>query len=408
MSVDLQALFDQAGRNQPAPALDADAVLRRARRSRRRRTTGLVAAAAAVTLALCVGAASQWRRSAAPDPATPRPTAPATGSLGRLAFGLDGDIYLADGDGKHRVRIADGTPDEVDDCGNLWAEGPVWSPDGRYFVYRGDENGRDITGTDCPSSANVHISDPSGGRIASFPSEGWRVAWSPDSTRVATWVKFGSVLGVYGVDGVRQALLPVPVGGSLPGDFDPVWSPDGKSLVLPGGVEIPVDGSTPRQLSSDDPRSQWQFVYSPDGAHVAYVSDAGLVVAAADGSQARVLVPRRPDPPQGWWFGPAWSPTGDQIAFVSQKRGASADEGRVSELALVDVTSGTVVPLADLGSNASGGSMIEFSPEGDQVLFLRADAQHGSSLWSVRTDGSEPHELVAGADWGDWQLIPTR
>ena len=110
MTADLQDLFDQAGRNPPARALDADAVLHRARRSHHRRTTGVVAATVAVTLALGVGLASQRGLTAAPDPAAPLPTAPALGSLGRLAYGLDGDIYVADADGGNQVRIADGTP----------------------------------------------------------------------------------------------------------------------------------------------------------------------------------------------------------------------------------------------------------------------------------------------------------
>ena len=280
MSVDLQVLFDQAGRNAPAPALDPEAVMHRARRSRRRRITGVVVATVVVTLTLGVSLASQRLWSAAPDPATPVLPAPVPSSLGRLAFGLDGDVYLADGDGKDRVRIADGPPrDEESGCANFWAEGPVWSPNGRYLVYRGDGDGGDTTTDGCEMSAMVNISDLSGNRIASFSSEGWRVAWSPDSSRVATWVKFGSMLGIYGVDGVRQALLPVTIGGMLTGDFDPVWSPDGTSLLLPGGVEIPIDGSTPRQLSSDDPQSQWPFVYSPDGADIAYISRVGLVVA---------------------------------------------------------------------------------------------------------------------------------
>ena len=407
MSVDLQELFDQACRNAPAPAWNFDAVLHRAQRSRRRRITGVVAATVAVALTIGVVLASQRQWSAAPDPATPVQPAPVQGSLGRLAFGLDGDVYLADGDGKNQVRIADGTPGDAENgCPAYWAEGPVWSPDGRYLVYRGDADGRDGTTEGCQSSAMVNISDPSGTRIASFPSEGWRVAWSPDSSRVATWVKFGSMLGIYGVDGVRQALLPVTVGGMRTGDFDPVWSPDGTSLLLPGGVEIPIDGSTPRQLSSDDPRSQWPFVYSPDGADIAYISEDGLVVAAADGSQSRVLVPNGTDQPAGFWFGPVWSPTGDRIAFVSLTGRGSADAGRGGELAVVDVANGTVVSLADLGDHADG-AMLRFSPEGDQVLFTKADAD-GSSLWSVGTDGSEPHQLVAGADWGDWQRIPTR
>ena len=84
MTADLQDLFDQAGRNPPTRALDADAVLHRARarRSRNRRTIGAVAATVAVTLALVVGLASQRRLSADPDPVAPLPTVQAARELG--------------------------------------------------------------------------------------------------------------------------------------------------------------------------------------------------------------------------------------------------------------------------------------------------------------------------------------
>ena len=51
------------------------------------------------------------------------------------------------------------------------------------------------------------------------------------------------------------------------GDFDPVWSRDGASLLVPHGVEVPLDGRTPRQLPPDDPRTG---EISPDGDRVAY------------------------------------------------------------------------------------------------------------------------------------------
>jgi Tol biopolymer transport system component len=368
-----------------------------------------VAVAVAVALALGIGLASPWRRTAAPDPAAPHPTAPAPapapGTLGRLAFGLDGDVYVADWDGTNRVRIADGEPATENDCANYWSEGPVWSPDGRYLVYRGDGVSH-TTSTGCPWSEHVNISDTSGRRIASFPGEGWQVAWSPDSSRVALWVDFGDTLGIYGLDGVRQALLTVPSGGGMAGDFDPVWSPDGASLLLRGGVEVPVDGSAPRQLPSDDPRSQLQFAYSPDGADIAYVSKDGLAVAAADGSRDRMLVASDVAPLVDWWFGPAWSPSGDRIAFVYQPGGDPADEGSTTELAVVDVASGTVTSLADLGRDADAAyTMLTFSPEGDKVLLTRVGASGARSLWSVRADGSESRRLVAGSSWGDWQTV---
>ena len=406
MTADLQDLFDQAGRNPPTRALDADAVLHRARRSRnRRRTIGAVAATVAVTLALVVGLASQRRLSADPDPVAPLPTVQVVGSLGRLAYGIDGDIYVADADGSNPLRIADGTPSNHGNCGGYWGEGPIWSPDGRYLAYRGDGG---EAGSGC-GHRTVNISDSAGHRIASFPGEGWDIAWSPDSTRVAVWVDFygDAKLEIYGLDGVRQALLTMPPDWHAPGDVDPVWSPDGASLLVPGGAEIPVDGSTPRQHSVDDPRSQLMATYSPNGAEIAYISRDGLGVAAADGSQARVLIPGALDKDFPLTpYGLAWSPTGDRIAFVQTTGEQTEDRGPATELAVLDVASGSVVPLADMGG-AYGLKYLKFSPEGDQILFTRTDATGASSLWSVHADGSDPHRLVAGTGWGDWQTVPT-
>ena len=73
-----------------------------------------------------------------PSLRAPSPRCSALGSLGRLAYGIDGDIYVADADGSNPVRIADGAPGEAGDCGGYWGEGPIWSPDGRYLAYRGD------------------------------------------------------------------------------------------------------------------------------------------------------------------------------------------------------------------------------------------------------------------------------
>ena len=267
-----------------------------------------------------MGLASQRHLSATPDPAAPLPTTPALGTLGRLAYAINGDIYVADGHGGNRVRIADGTPGVDGNCPGYWGEGPIWSPDGRYLAYRGDNlTAGDTPTPDCLWNRNVTISDASGERVASFPGDGWAVAWSPDSTRVAAWVDFYGehTLGIYGLDGVRQALLDVPPNIMTGGDWDPVWSPDGAWLLGPGGVVIPVDGSTPRKLPEDDPRSHCLVSRTRPTEPTSRTSPR-------TGSPSRRLMVPRPacsSPVVSalpWWsLGPVWSPTGDRIAFVS-------------------------------------------------------------------------------------------
>jgi Tol biopolymer transport system component len=315
---------------------------------------------------------------------------PASGTSGELAYiTLDGDVYLADPDGSNERVIADGRPPK--DCAEhpeywteasfwspFWSQGSMWSPDGRYLAYRY---------TDCSSSTvgnhprGVVISDADGNVVARFPTgEGWQIAWSPDSTRVAVWDDWlGGVIGVYGLDGARQTQLDVRVlpGSDVSGDIDPMWMPDGNSLVV-GNTELPLDGGAPRLL----PR--WFGTFSPDGSLVMYGGGQGsLMVSRPDGSEPREVV-------SGNATMAAWSPTGDQIAFTT-----SDDELRVVELATLSVTRLVGDRGSDLG--VSG-----FSPRGDRILFTMAT--HGEpSLWSVGLDGSDPRLVVAETTRGEWR-----
>jgi Tol biopolymer transport system component len=318
-------------------------------------------------------------------------------ALGALAYFLDGDLYVADWNGAKPVRIINGRPGTGGCTDEFWAEGTIWSPDGRYLAAR--------HATRCQDGLSrwwdAVIIDPEGEVVASIPSEGWLISWSPDSKRVAVWITWGETIGVYGLDGERQAVLDLPGGLMAPGDFDPVWSSDGTSLLVPHGVEIPLDGSTPRQLPPDDPRSQ-DAAYAPDGSRVAYVDHNGsLVLAAADGSDAQEAIAPRVERP-------VWSPSGDRIAFIYSERGDRAS----TELRVLDVTTGEVTSLvAGTGGSDLLWGVIEFSPEGDRILFSRTDdsGRDTSSLWSINADSSDPRRLVTGTVWGDWQaLSPTR
>jgi Tol biopolymer transport system component len=330
-----------------------------------------------------------------------------TGRLGHLAYGLDGDIYLADWDGRNPVRIADGTPEPSrggpNACNGNWGEGPMWSPDGRHFAYRS------ASGDRC--GGTVVITDPVSKSVASFLGTGWLVSWSPDSTRVATWVDLAKTIGIFGFDGGRQALLTVPAGCALPGDFDPVWSPDGMSVVI-AGCMVPVDGRAPGRVPANDPRSHWDAAYSRDWSRIAFIAypdSPSLVIAKADGTELRVLA-GAVSGLNGPGHGPAYerpvvSPTGDRVAFIwspdfyDQTLNQSVG---IYELRVVDVASGTVTTLAS-ASGAFPLAPMRFSPEGDRILFSRREANNVTSLWSVQTDGSDARLLVPGSEWGDWR-----
>ena len=164
--------------------------------------------------------------------------------------------------------------------------------------------------------------------------------------------------------------------------------------------EFPVDGGSARRVPADDPRSHWDIAFSPDGARAAFADSESLVVIAADGTSSQVVASGLE------LMGnhvPLWSPIGDQIAFSWTDDPHDVDSlPHAHEIRVLDVPSGTVTTLfAVRGSDPLRA--IAFSPDGDRILFSRADSD---ALWSVKVDGSDAQPVVTGTRWGDWQWQP--
>jgi Tol biopolymer transport system component len=361
------------------------------RRDRKQRNRRIRAGALGIIVALAMGAVLVRSIESDGIPADQPPPSPA--APGTLAYASDGDIYVADPDGSNVVKIADGRSDE--DCmgfgagGQYWAEGSMWSPDGRYLAYR--YSGCHSTREAGPKG--VVISDAQGKVLAKFATgTGWLIEWSPDSSRVAVWDELDKTIGIYGPDGVRQAQIPYPQDPKWEAlDSDPYWTPDGTSLVV-SQVELPLDGGAPWQA----PPSFWEDVYnprvsSPDGSRVAYVDHRSLIVARSDGSASRELM--------GNVVGePVWSPTGDRIAITAGGRGLSQTELRV-----LDVATGSV-SLVTEGRRGSELEVVGFTPQGDRILF--STGSDGSwSLWSIGVDGSDAR-LIDDVTEGNFYRVP--
>jgi hypothetical protein len=346
--------------------------------------------------------------SAVIDPAatpTPSATAPPT-SGAHLIYVLNGDLYVANADGSDTRFIAGDDPSDA--CGGARFDEGFVSPNGQYLAYRSG------LGQNC--SETITISDLNGNELATFPGEGWVIGWAPDSTRLVTWLDFGYKVAVYGVDGARQAVLD----GSLMccGDYDPIWSPDGAESILiwaRGTVwDIPIDGTEPRHLPANDPRSKagnggFGVWYSPDRSRAVFVAGGGgtpvdgtywatgdLVIANADGSNGRVLIA---DTLATYFDSIVWSPSGDRIAFaLLDEPNFFGEEPTSSELHVVDVGSGAVHTVK---APASGSARPRsFSADESSVLF----ESHG--LWAVNVDGTGERLVLEGAADGAW--ITTR
>ena len=274
---------------------------------------------------------------------------------GRIVLSSEDDVYTANADGSHLVRVTRRPGPEFD---------PAWSPHGGRIVYRDSRRG--INQDDEIFIVNA---DGTGRRnLTRDPGNDWGPDWSPD-------------------------------GGTI------VFNSDRDGLPM-GGFLVDADGSDLRRIATD----AWVEypAWSPDGGRIAFMggdsaSEYDIWVVDVDGSN---LIRLTDSPgPDGW---PAWSPDGTRVAFTSVRDDCSYSDAPDCR------TTGDVGPHHDVWVvNADGtglervtlefGQFVAWSPDGDALLVA------GYDLYVIRPDGTGRSSLdvsgLAGSglfpDWID-------
>jgi len=159
--------------------------------------------------------------------------------------------------------------------------------------------------------------------------------------------------------------------------------------------KIRADGSQLTQLT-DNSTADSDPVWSPDGAQIAFELDVfhpRLYVVQADGSGDSSIGPDFDA------FSPAWSPLGDQIAFLD------FDDQDIDDLFVVNAATGDVRRITE-GTDVKPGAP-NFSPDGSLLAFTGGvpGREPGHGLFTINPDGTGlkevglPHEVIYSFMW---------
>ncbi|MBI1788005.1 MAG: PD40 domain-containing protein, partial [Acidobacteria bacterium] len=185
----------------------------------------------------------------------------------------------------------------------------------------------------------------------------------------------------------------------------PNWSLDGQYLLSNSRgrlYRIPAGGGAAEPLALDPSlRANNDHGYSPDGKLLALSASSPssrqsqVYVAAADGSNARLVVAATPSYFHGW------SPDGRFFSFIAQRDGKNFDIYRVPAAGGQEERL-TVSPGYDDGS--------DYSPDGKWIYF-NSDRSGGWDIWRIPAGGAGPGDVhaerITSDELEDWFPHPS-
>jgi TolB protein len=238
------------------------------------------------------------------------------------------------------------------------------SHDGKWLAYDSDRSG----------NFDLYKIPVAGGepvQLTTDPGNDFNPTWSPDDRQIAFHSQRSGVRHIYvtSADGSGDKLIARGPGQ----DYMPNWSPSSNRIAwhssVPGGFRnfvttLDTDGqwTPPKMLNGDeDVLGNTGPKWSPDGSAIAYSAARGLVVAPADGSPSRVLVPTATM--GGYVRGIAWVASPPTICF-------NAVSSRDSRIYAIPAAGGT--PRLILADTANRLGRADFATDGKRLYFTLA------------------------------------
>lgn len=205
----------------------------------------------------------------------------------------------------------------------------------------------------------------------------------------------GEICLVEADDGTRRCLT-----DNRRFDYDAVWSPDAARVAWvqqtndPRNPDIYVMGASGRNKLrlTRSPRDDEEPRWSPDGTQIVWNRHRGdsptgrLFVMDSDGSNKRLLVGR------GAGVDARWSPDGGRILFLS--RDGCLDDRCANHQLDVHVVDADGTDEGDLTNSAADEMSATWSPDGSRIAFVRVLEGDDAEIFVMKADGSGVSQIT--------------
>lgn len=263
--------------------------------------------------------------------------------------------------------------------------GPDWSPDGEKLTFYSNRGG----------NYDIYVMNADGtneARLTTKKTKDTMARWSPDGTQLVYVSELDGIrhLFLMNADGTKQR----PFTSGPCACEDPTWRPDGKAIAYhryckddPNKArsiyERNIDTQTETKLGQSSMR-EIQPAYSPTGDRIAFVgcdndfSDANIFIMNANGSGLEQLTD------SGLDFRPRWSPDSNKIVFRSKRLGND-------DLFIMGISgAGRTRITMNKGGDAGG----VFSPNGKTIAFASTLESGNYDIYLMRPFGNRVRRIT--------------